>query len=50
LAVLKSYVQNRAHMEGSIMEGYTIEEVVECCADYIKDGKKDRLADTITRG
>jgi hypothetical protein len=22
------------------MEGYTIEEVVECCADYIKDGKR----------
>jgi hypothetical protein len=39
LAVLKSYVWNRAHLEGSIMEGYTIEEVVECCADYIKGGK-----------
>jgi hypothetical protein len=39
LAVLKSYVQNCAHPEGSIMEGYTIEEVVECCTDYIKDGK-----------
>jgi hypothetical protein len=36
LAVLKSYVQNRVHPEGSIMEGYTTEEVVECCADYIK--------------
>jgi hypothetical protein len=21
------------------MEGYTTEEVVECCTDYIKDGK-----------
>jgi hypothetical protein len=40
LAVLKAYVQNRAHLEGSIMEGYTTEEVVECCADYIKDGKR----------
>jgi hypothetical protein len=39
LAVLKSYVRNRAHLEGSIMQGYTTEEVVECCADYIKDGK-----------
>jgi hypothetical protein len=29
LAVLKSYVQHRAHPEGSIMEGYTTEEVVE---------------------
>jgi hypothetical protein len=22
------------------MEGYTTEEVVECCANYIKDGKR----------
>jgi hypothetical protein len=38
--VLKAYVQNRAHPKGSIMEGYTIEEMVECCADYVKDGKQ----------
>jgi hypothetical protein len=29
LAVLKSYVWNRAHPEGSIMECYTTKEVVE---------------------
>jgi hypothetical protein len=40
LSVLKSYVWNRAHLEGSIMEGYTTEEVVECCTDYVKDGKR----------
>jgi hypothetical protein len=39
LAVLKAYVRNRAHPESSIMEGYTTEEVVECCMDYVKDGK-----------
>jgi hypothetical protein len=39
LKVLKSYVQNRAHSEGSIMEGYTTEDVVECYTDHIKDGK-----------
>jgi hypothetical protein len=39
LTVLKSYVWNHAHPEGSIMEGYAI-EVVECCADYVKDGKR----------
>jgi hypothetical protein len=39
LAVLKAYVRNRAHPEGCIMEGYTTEEVVECCTDYIKDAK-----------
>jgi hypothetical protein len=36
LAVLKAYVRNRAHPESCIMEGYTTEEVVECCADYVK--------------
>jgi hypothetical protein len=40
LVVLKACVRNHAHPEGSIMEGYTTEEVVECCADYIKDGKR----------
>jgi hypothetical protein len=40
LAVLMSYVWNHAHPAGSIMEGYITEEVVECCADYVKDGKR----------
>jgi hypothetical protein len=40
LPVLKSYVQNRAHPEGSVMEGYTTEEVIECCVYYVKDGKR----------
>jgi hypothetical protein len=40
LAVLKDYVKNCAHSEGSIMEGYTIEEVVVCCADYVKDERR----------
>jgi hypothetical protein len=40
LTVLKSYVRNHAHPEGSIMEGYTTEEVVKCCVDYVKDGKR----------
>jgi hypothetical protein len=40
LAVLKSYVWNHAHPEGYIIEGYTTEEVVRCCTDYIKDGKR----------
>jgi hypothetical protein len=50
LAVLKAYVRNRAHSEGFIMEVYTTKEVVECCTDYVKDGKTDRLAHTTTRG
>jgi hypothetical protein len=39
LAVLKAYVRNCAHPKGSIMEGYTTKKVVECCVDYVKDGK-----------
>jgi hypothetical protein len=39
LAVLKFYVPNHTHPKGSIMEGYTTEEVVECCVDYVKDEK-----------
>jgi hypothetical protein len=50
LVVLKSYVQNRAHPEGSIMEGYTTEEVVECCTDYVKDGKRIVLSKPLHKG
>jgi hypothetical protein len=39
MAILKSYVRNRAYPEGSIMDCYT-KEVVECCVDYVKDGKR----------
>nr|XP_025878555.1 uncharacterized protein LOC112937837 [Oryza sativa Japonica Group] len=38
MAVLKGYVRNRAHPEGSMVEGYSTEEVVEYCIDYLKDG------------
>ena len=31
---------NRAHPKSSILKGYTTEEVVKCCVDYIKDGKR----------
>jgi hypothetical protein len=39
MVVMKSYVRNHAHPKGSMIEGYTTEEVVECYIDYIKDGK-----------
>jgi hypothetical protein len=38
MVVMKGYVHNHSHHEGSIIEGYTIEEVIECCIDYMKDG------------
>jgi hypothetical protein len=39
MVVMKDYVRNCAHHEGSMIEGYTTEEVIECYTDYIKDGK-----------
>jgi hypothetical protein len=50
LAVLKAYVQNHGHLEGSIMEGYTTEEVVECCVDCVKDGKRIGLHIPLHKG
>jgi hypothetical protein len=44
-----SYVWNHAHPEGSIMEGYTT-EVVECCADYVKDRKRIGLSIPLHKG
>jgi hypothetical protein len=50
LAVLKAYVWNHAHSEGCIMEGYTTEEVVEYCTDYVKDGKRIGLSIPLHEG
>jgi hypothetical protein len=39
MSIMKGYVRNCAQPEGSMMEGYTIKEVLECYNDYMKDGK-----------
>jgi hypothetical protein len=39
MVVMKGYLCDHAHPEGSMIEGNTTEEVIECCVDYIKDGK-----------
>jgi hypothetical protein len=39
MVVMKGYVRNHAHPEGSMIEGYTTEEVIECRVDYIIDEK-----------
>jgi hypothetical protein len=44
MVVMKGYLCYRAHPEGSMIEGYTIEEVIECYADYIKDEKLVRVS------
>jgi hypothetical protein len=39
MVVMKGYVCNHAHPKCSMIEDYTIEEGIECYADYIKDRK-----------
>jgi hypothetical protein len=39
MVIMKGYVCNHAHPEGSMIEGYTTEGIIECYTDYIKDGK-----------
>jgi hypothetical protein len=39
MVVMKGYVRNCAHLKGTLIEGYTTEEVIEYYANYIKDGK-----------
>jgi hypothetical protein len=39
MVVMKGHVHNHAHLESSMIEGYTTEEVIGCYTDYIKDGK-----------
>ncbi|KAL4573491.1 hypothetical protein LXL04_020299 [Taraxacum kok-saghyz] len=43
LCKLKSYVRNKSRPEGSIAEGYLIEERLTFCSRYIHDGVKTRL-------
>jgi hypothetical protein len=37
MGVLKKYVHNRAHTEGSIAKSYGTEKVIEFCVDFIPD-------------
>jgi hypothetical protein len=37
--VMKGYICNHVHPEGSMIEGHTTKEVVKCYTDYVKDGK-----------
>jgi hypothetical protein len=38
MVLMKDYVRNRAHPERFMIEGYTTEEIIECCMHYMKDG------------
>ncbi|XP_074323112.1 uncharacterized protein LOC141660050 [Apium graveolens] len=35
LCILKAYVRNRRHPEASIVGGYSVEETIEFCTDYL---------------
>ena len=35
MLVLSRYVHNQAYPEGSMIEGYSTEEVIECCQEHI---------------
>jgi hypothetical protein len=37
LKTLNGYLQNKARHEGSVAEGYALEEVLEFCTEYIQD-------------
>jgi hypothetical protein len=36
-AILKKYIHNCAHPEGSIAKGYVTEEIIEFCVDYVDE-------------
>ena len=37
MSILNRYVLNRAYPEGSMIEGYSTMEVIECCLCYLND-------------
>ena len=49
ISILNRYVLNRAHPEGSIIEGYSTEEVIECCQDYLKEHDKKAIGLPVSR-
>jgi hypothetical protein len=48
MGILKHYVRNRARPEGSIVQGYVTEEVIEFCLDYM--ARLDPVGGLSTRG
>ena len=39
LACLKSHMRNKAHMEGSIAEGYLVDECLTFCSRYLESAE-----------
>ena len=50
MSVLSRYVHNRAYPEGSMIEGYSSEEVIECCQEYLKVQRGIGIPDSHYKG
>lgn len=55
MCTLKKYVRNKSHPEGSIAEGYIVEESLSFCSMYLEDvetrrNREGRNADSNGRG
>jgi hypothetical protein len=37
MSILNRYILNRAYPKGSMTEGYSTEEIIDCCLGYLKD-------------
>jgi hypothetical protein len=49
MSILNRYVHNRAHLEGSMIERYCAEEVIEACQDYLREEDRCSLGLPVTR-
>lgn len=50
MSVLNWYALNWAYLDGSMLEGYNTEEVIECCQEYLKDNRGIGLPDSHRKG
>ena len=50
MSVLSRYMYNRAYLEGSMIEGYSTKEVIECCQEYLKVQKGIDKPDSCHKG
>ena len=48
MSILNHYVHNHAHLEGSMIERYCAEEVIEACQDYLREEDKHALGLPVT--
>jgi len=49
MSILNRYVHNCAHPEGSMIDRYCAEEVIEACQDYLREEDRRALGLPVTR-